>query len=93
MVESALRTVEMGLPVRLVHARGSKSARAQPVAALFETGQAKLAGRFRSWRTSLQGSPTAAAIRGRRSPDRADATAWAMSELFRPRVEPRIRSF
>jgi phage terminase large subunit-like protein len=25
-----------------------------------------------------------------RSPDRADAMVWAMSELIRPRAEPRI---
>ena len=29
--------------------------------------------------------------KGPGSPDRADAMVWAMTELFRPRAEPRVR--
>ncbi|HEX8214448.1 MAG TPA: terminase family protein, partial [Allosphingosinicella sp.] len=42
MVESVLRSVDSALPVRLVSASRGKSARAEPVAARFETGRAKL---------------------------------------------------
>jgi phage terminase large subunit-like protein len=30
-------------------------------------------------------------VRGRGSPDRADAMVWAMTDLFKPVREPRIR--
>jgi phage terminase large subunit-like protein len=46
MVESVLVSVDSGLPVRLVSASRGKVARAEPVAARFEKGKAKLAGRF-----------------------------------------------
>ena len=46
MVESVLRAADCRLPVKLVHAKGSKAARAEPVALRFETGRAKLAGAF-----------------------------------------------
>jgi phage terminase large subunit-like protein len=94
MVESVLRSVEARLPVKLVHAHGSKSARAEPVAALFETRRAKLAGRFPELEDELAGLTYGGGYEGPgRSPDRADAMVWAMSELVRPRAEPRIRSF
>ncbi|HYW16957.1 MAG TPA: terminase family protein [Allosphingosinicella sp.] len=92
MVESVLRTVRSALPVRLVHASGSKAARAEPVAALFETGRAKLAGRFPELEDELAGLTYGGGYQGPgRSPDRADAMVWAMSELVRARAEPRIR--
>ena len=93
MVESVMRNIEAGLPVKLVHAFGSKAARAEPVAALFEAGRAKLAGRFPELEDELAGLTYGGGYQGPgRSPDRADAMVWAMSELARPRAEPRIRS-
>lgn len=92
MVESVLRNIESGLPVRLDFAKESKSARAEPVAALFEVGRAKLAGRFPELEDELAGLTYGGGYEGPgRSPDRADAMVWAMSELIRPRAEPRIR--
>src|SRR3546814_11138371 len=46
MVESVLRAADHSLPVRLVHARRGKSARAEPVAALYEAGRVSHAGMF-----------------------------------------------
>jgi len=46
MVESVLRAAEAGLPVRLVHASRGKSARAEPVAALYERGRIAHVGAF-----------------------------------------------
>jgi phage terminase large subunit-like protein len=92
MVESVLRSVEADLSVRLVFAHGSKSARAEPVAARFETGRAKLAGRFPELEDEMAGLTYGGGYEGPgRSPDRADAMVWAMSELVRPRAEPSIR--
>jgi phage terminase large subunit-like protein len=91
MVESVLRSIGAGLPVRLVFAKGSKSARAEPVAARFETGKAKLAGCFPELEDELAGLTYGGGYEGPgRSPDRADAMVYAMTELIRPRPEPRI---
>ncbi|MGZ8287304.1 MAG: DNA-packaging protein [Allosphingosinicella sp.] len=91
MVESVLRAADSRLPVKLVHARGSKAARAEPVALRFETGRAKLAGAFPELEDELCGLTYAGFEGASDSPDRADAMVWAMSELFETRAPPRIR--
>jgi phage terminase large subunit-like protein len=91
MVESVLRAADWGLPLRLVDAIPSKAARAEPIALRFETGKARLAGRFPALEDELT-AMTCAGFEGDGSPDRADAMVWAMSELFgKQRAEPRIR--
>jgi phage terminase large subunit-like protein len=94
MVESVLRGVDAGLPVRLVSATRGKEVRAEPVAARFESGKARLAGRFPELEDELAGMTANGRYQGPgRSPDRADACVWAMTELIRPRGEPRILVF
>jgi phage terminase large subunit-like protein len=104
MVEAVLRGAGLRLPVRLVHAADGKSARAAPVATLFEGKRAKFAGRFPALEDELAGlswDPSTCSGRGGgysgpgRSPDRADAMVWAMTELMlkRPSAEPRIVRF
>ncbi|TMJ18681.1 MAG: ATP-binding protein [Alphaproteobacteria bacterium] len=92
MVESVLRSVDSALPVRPARARYGKGRRAEPVSALFARGKAKFAGVFPELEDELCGM-TAAGYEGPgRSPDRADAMVWAMSELMLGvRREPRIR--
>jgi phage terminase large subunit-like protein len=93
MVESVLRSVEAHLPVRLVSASRGKVARAEPVAARFETGRAKLAGRFPELEDEMAGLGHGGGYEGPgRSPDRADAMVWAMSELTAPARVPRVRA-
>ena len=90
MVEDVLRAVEPGLPVRLVHAVRGKGARAEPVAALFEARRCLFAGSF----PELEDELTAITAEGHsgRSPDRADAMVWALTELMlRAPAEPRVR--
>ena len=83
MVESVLRAAEAGLPVRLVHASRGKSARAEPVAALYERGRVKHVGAFPALEDQLCGMMTGGDYVGPgRSPDRADALVWALSELM-----------
>jgi phage terminase large subunit-like protein len=96
MVETVLRGAAVALPVRLVHASHGKSARAEPVAALFESGRAKLAGRFPELEDELCGLTIAGGYEGPgRSPDRADALVWALTELMLgpERAPPRVRGF
>jgi phage terminase large subunit-like protein len=93
MVESVLRGAEAWLPVRLVSASSGKAARAEPVAAAFESGKAKLAGRFPELEDELAGLKAGGDYEGPSgSPDRADAMVWAMTALMGPpRPEPRVR--
>jgi phage terminase large subunit-like protein len=91
MVGEVLRGASVALPVRLVSASRGKSARAEPVAALFESGRAKLAGRFPELEDELAGLLIGGGYGGTgRSPDRADACVWAMSALMTRPAEPRI---
>lgn len=84
--------VDEGLPIRLVSASRGKVARAEPVAARFERGKAKLAGRFPELEDELAGLTMGGGYEGPgRSPDRADACVWALSELQARRGEPGIR--
>jgi phage terminase large subunit-like protein len=92
MVGSVLRQADAVLPVKLVSASRGKAARAEPVAARFENGKAKLAGRFPELEDELA-AMTYEGFMGAGSPDRADACVWAISELIRPVAEPRIRVF
>ncbi|HEU4959674.1 MAG TPA: terminase family protein [Sphingomonas sp.] len=91
MVGSVLAGIDAGLPVRLVSATRGKAARAEPIAARFENGRAKLAGRFPELEDELAGLTAGGGYQGPgRSPDRADAMVWAMTELTRPTGEPRV---
>jgi phage terminase large subunit-like protein len=94
MVASVLRGADVDLPLTIVHASAGKSARAEPVAALFERGAAKFAGAFPALEDELAGLIAGGGYEGPgRSPDRADAMVWALTELMlgRRRAEPRVR--
>ncbi|WP_343520260.1 terminase family protein [Sphingomonas sp.] len=83
MVKSVLRAAEVALPLKLVHASRGKTARAEPVAALYEGGRVKHAGRFPQLEDELCGLVAGGGYEGPgRSPDRADALVWALSELM-----------
>jgi phage terminase large subunit-like protein len=94
MVESVLRGASVNLPVKLVSASEGKSARAEPVAALFEGGKARIAGAFPELEDEMCGMLTGGGYEGPgRSSDRADAMVWAMTELMlaKERPQPRVR--
>jgi phage terminase large subunit-like protein len=94
MVTSLLAGVDSAMPVRAVRARFGKAQRAEPVAARFEAGKAKIAGAFPELEDELAGLTAGGGYEGPgRSPDRADAMVWAMSELLlaKKRAEPRVR--
>ena len=93
MVRSVLHAADIALPVRLVHASRGKCARAEPVVALYESGRARHVGQLPQLEDELCGLMAGGAYEGPgRSPDRADALVWAMSELMLTRkAEPRVR--
>ncbi len=94
MVGEVLRIADSGLAPALVHASRGKVARAEPVSLLFEAGRAFFAGAFPRLEDELAGLQAGGGYEGpTRSPDRADAMVWAMTELTRTPVSvPRIRA-
>lgn len=92
MVESVLRAADVALPLRLVHASKGKVARAEPVAALYEAGRVRHAGCFPALEDELCGLIAGGRYEGPgRSPDRADALVWALTELMLgKRGSPRV---
>lgn len=78
MVEAVLKTAGVACPVRRVHARSGKRARAEPVAALYEQGRV----RHRAGLEALEEELMGLGLEGGGSPDRADALVWAVTELL-----------
>lgn len=81
MVESTIRAARATAPVTLVTASRGKFARAEPVAALYEQGRVTHHGRFPDMEDQLC-QFSASGFQGARSPDRADALVWAITDLM-----------
>lgn len=83
MVASVLRAVQATLPVKSVHATRGKAARAEPVAVLYPQGRVRHVGAFPALEDELCGLVAGGGYEGPgRSPDRADACVWALTELM-----------
>jgi len=83
MVRSLLTAADATLPITLVHASQGKVARAEPVAALYERGRVHHLGAFPALEDELCGLVTGGDYQGPgRSPDRADALVWGLTELM-----------
>lgn len=94
MVQSVLLAANDTLPVHLVHASHGKCARAEPVAMLYEAGRVFHVGPKPALEDELAGLILGGSYEGPgRSPDRADALVWAITELLlgRRSAEPGIR--
>jgi phage terminase large subunit-like protein len=91
MVTAVIRTVDPAIPVKAVRARRGKWLRAEPVAALYEQGKVRHAGRFIELEDEMcDFGPNG--LSGGRSPDRVDALVWAINELMPENsTRPRIR--
>jgi len=94
MVGSVLSAADCAMPVKLVHATLGKVARAEPVVALYESKRAWHVGAFPDLEDELCGLIAGGGYEGPgRSPDRADALVWAMTEVMlgpRARVSVRV---
>jgi phage terminase large subunit-like protein len=79
--------------VKLVHASRGKTARAEPVAALYSSGRVRHCGHFPQLEDQMCGMLVGGEYSGPgRSPDRADALVWALTELVLGRsVNPSVR--
>ena len=80
MVQAIINSIDPSMPVRAVHATRSKTLRAEPVAALYEQGRVKHCAVFRALEDEL--ARLGSAVKGAKSPDRADALVWAVTELL-----------
>ena len=81
MVENTIRAVRATVPVKLVTASRGKTARAQPVAALYEQSKVLHVGHFPDLEEQMVNF-SASGYQGAKSPDRADAAVWALTELM-----------
>lgn len=94
MVETVLRAADLAMPVKRVHASRGKSARAEPIAALYETARVYHTSAFPELEDQMCGLIAGGGYEGPgRSPDRADALVWALTELMLGKAErePRVR--
>ena len=93
MVRACLVAAGASVRPKLVHASRGKVARAEPIALYFEAGRAWFAGSFPELEDELAGLSTGGHYEGPgRSPDRADAMVWAMTELAEGRSSiPQVR--
>lgn len=81
MVRNVIHTARPRTPFKEVHASRGKVVRAEPVSALFETGDIRLAGSFPDLEEEMYAFTTHGYM-GERSPNRVDAMIWGMSDLF-----------
>ena len=81
MVKFVVQTAKPGIPFKKITASRGKCVRAEPISALTEQGKIRFFGTFTELESELC-EMTTSGYQGNRSPNRADAFVWAMSELF-----------
>ena len=94
MVETVLRAADLAMPIKRVHASRTKSVRAEPIAALYEARRVFHTHAFPEMEDQMCGLVSGGGYEGPgRSPDRADALVWALTELMLGKAErtPRVR--
>jgi len=81
LIETLVRSIDPLVPYRAVRASRGKSARAEPVAALYEQGRVAHCGGFSTLEDQLC-AMTVSGFTGKGSPDRLDALVWAITDLM-----------
>lgn len=77
MAIHVLQTIDPSVNIKPVHAAEGKAARAEPIAALYEQGRVHHVGEFPALEDQLVGWTGSG-----KSPDRLDATVWALTEVL-----------
>jgi phage terminase large subunit-like protein len=94
MVETVLRAADIAMPIKRAHASKGKSARAEPISILYEAKRVFHIGAFPEMEDQMCGLIAGGGYEGPgRSPDRADALVWALTELMLGKAErvPQVR--
>jgi phage terminase large subunit-like protein len=91
MVRHVIQTARPRTPFKKLTASRGKVVRAEPISSLTEQGKIRFAGNFPALEDELC-SFTTNGYAGERSPNRADAFVWAMSELFPGLVKQKTES-
>jgi hypothetical protein len=91
MVRHTIQVARSGTPYKPVTASRGKAVRAEPISALYESGKVHHVGLFRELEDELMGFTVQGNYLGEKSPNRADALIWCLTELFygivkKPRV-------
>ena len=81
VVQSAEKELQKRAPFKFVQASRGKVVRAEPISSLQEKGKVRFAGRFNHLEDELCAF-THNGYKGEKSPNRADAFVWGMTELF-----------
>ena len=89
MVQHVIKTSAPRANYRQVTASRGKAVRAEPIAALYETGKVRHVGRFNDLEDELAAFSTSGYM-GESSPNRADGAIWAISSLFPGIVKPAV---
>jgi len=91
MVQQTIQVARPRTPFRKVTASRGKHVRAEPFSALYEAGKVRHVGMFPELEEELAGFSTTG-YTGSRSPNRADALIWALSDLFPAIVRPTTKA-
>ncbi len=78
MVEHVLRSIDLSVPYKAVHASRGKRVRAEPISAMYEQGKIHHVGIF----PQLEDQMCSFTPDTEESPDRVDALVWAMTDLM-----------
>jgi phage terminase large subunit-like protein len=81
MVRATIQATRRNVPFKKVTASRGKHVRAEPISALYADGKIKHVGSFVDLENQMM-SFSSAGYMGDRSPDRADAMVWALTELM-----------
>ena len=87
MVEGVIRAQDGNVAVKTVHASSGKHIRAEPVATLYLRDRIRHVGKYPKLDDQLCAFTTLG-YGGSKSPDRADAWIWAVSDMTRYRTAP-----
>lgn len=91
MVGFVVKAAKPGVPFKQVTATRGKVVRAEPIAALTDQGKIRFVGTFPELEEELCAFTTTG-YTGLKSPNRADALVWAMTELFPGMTKPKPKA-
>lgn len=92
MVQHVIQTARPRTPFKMVTASRGKAVRAEPISSLYESGKVRHVGFMSELEEELTAFSTVGYL-GPKSPNRADAVIWALSELFPGLVNERKKEW